>query len=138
MTTTTARTMIMSDEETEAMLRTIQDCSEHTQCGVDDVSALLDELRSQETVLSARLAYLDQLVQDLKATTQPHASKKGGSTTSDDKDAVRALVRDLLRVFSTQGAPAFPVSGFAGDIGQGPMTAYDALPPKKWKPQQEH
>jgi hypothetical protein len=25
----------------------------------------------------------------------------------------------------------FP-SGFTGDIGDGPTTAYDALPPKKW------
>ena len=34
--------------------------------------------------------------------------------------------------FVTQ--PKQYASGFTGDVGDGPTTAYDALPPKKWKP----
>lgn len=30
--------------------------------------------------------------------------------------------------------PTFFPSGWAGDVGDGPTTAYDALEPKKWKP----
>jgi hypothetical protein len=46
-------------------------------------------------------------------------------------DEVRAFVKDMLRVFSTDKPLVFP-TGFAGDIGKGSQTAYDVLPPKKW------
>ena len=116
----------MSDGETEAILRTIQDCSEHSQCDVDDVSSLLYELKQQEKELQARLETLDKVILQLKEL----------NNGQEDRDAVRAFVRDMLRVFN-QGGPAFPASGFTGEIGDGPMTAYDALPPKKWKPSRE-
>ena len=35
---------------------------------------------------------------------------------------------------STQSG-GLPIS-FSGDIGDGPKTAYDALPPKPWKPEE--
>ena len=120
--------LIMSDEETEAILRTIEDCSEHTQCGVDDVSSLLYELKQQEKEMTARLDTIAQVIQQLKELNE--------TTGSENRDEVRAFVRDMLRVFHL-GGPAFPASGFTGDIGDGPMTAYDALPPKKWKPSSE-
>ena len=47
-------------------------------------------------------------------------------------DEVRSFVRDMLRVFDRGDATHFPIS-FSGDIGDGPTTAYDALPPKPWK-----
>jgi hypothetical protein len=47
-------------------------------------------------------------------------------------DEVRSFVRDMLRVFDTNKPMAFP-TGFSGDVGDGPTTAYDALPPKPWK-----
>ena len=54
-------------------------------------------------------------------------NKKDGRTT----DEVRDYVRDLLRVFNPNtGGWA---TGFTGDIGDGPTTAYDALEPKPWK-----
>ena len=117
----------MSDEETEAILRTIEDCSEHSQCDVDDVASLLYELKQQEKELQARLESLDKVIVQLKELNH---------NEQEDRDAVRAFVRDMLRVFH-QGGPAFPASGFTGDIGDGPMTAYEALPPKKWKPSRE-
>lgn len=120
----------MSEEETQAILRTIEDCSEHSQCGVDDVSSLLLELRQQEKEMSARLETIGKVIAQLK-----HLNEKAQANGNDDsnREQVRAFVRDMLRVFSTQKG-AFPTTGFAGDIGNGPMTAYDALPPKKWKP----
>ena len=115
------RSLIMSDEETEAILKTIEDCSEHTQCGVDDVASLLEELKDQEKELTARLQSVDNLIQQLDTLNK-----------EEERDAVRAFVSDLLRVFE-HGGKGFPI-GFTGDIGDGPKTAYDALPPKKWKP----
>lgn len=35
--------------------------------------------------------------------------------------------------FVLQSPNVFP-TGWAGEIGDGPTTAYDALEPKKWKP----
>jgi hypothetical protein len=48
------------------------------------------------------------------------------------KDEIRDYVKDLLRVFNpnTKGY----ATGFSGDIGDGPTTAYKALNPKPWKP----
>lgn len=46
-------------------------------------------------------------------------------------DDVRSYVRDLLRVFDTNTGGF--ATGFSGDIGDGPTTAYDALEPKPWK-----
>ena len=48
------------------------------------------------------------------------------------EDEVRQYVKDLLRVFNpnTKGF----ATGFTGDIGDGPTTAYKALDPKPWKP----
>jgi hypothetical protein len=47
-------------------------------------------------------------------------------------DAVRQTVRDFLRVFNNDKPAFFPL-GWVGDIGDGPTTAYDALPPKPYK-----
>eukprot|EP00977_Amphora_coffeiformis_P001308 scaffold270_cov166-Amphora_coffeaeformis.AAC.3 len=113
----------MSEDETEAILKTVEDCAERTQCGVEDVSALLDELKTQEKEMTARLESMGKLIEQLK-----QINSKGDARKADE---VRAFVQDLLRVFE-HGGKGFPV-GFSGDIGDGPMTAYDALPPKKWK-----
>ena len=113
----------MSDEETEAILKTVEDCVEHSQCGVDDVSVLLTELKAQEREMTARLEAMGKLIEQLK-----QLNSKGDAREADE---VRAFVKDLLRVFE-RGGKAFPV-GFSGDIGDEPTTAYDALPPKKWK-----
>ena len=123
----------MNDDETAAILQTIEDCSEHTQCNVDDVNGLLRELRQQEKELTARLSSLDKTVQDLEALHHRSADE-GGDNKIRDED--RAFVQDLLRVFDVQSNGSNMPIGFSGDIGSGPTTAYDALPPKKWKPTQ--
>ena len=40
---------------------------------------------------------------------------------------------DLLRMTSFAHQDGKFAMGFSGDIGDGPTTAYDALPPKPWK-----
>ena len=51
----------------------------------------------------------------------------------DDRkvDEVREYVKDLLRVFGPN-SKGF-ATGFSGDIGDGPTTAYKALEPKPYK-----
>ena len=81
------------------------------------------ELKDQEKVLNQRMDKIMNMIAHLQ-----HVNEKEERQT----DEVRAFVRDMLRTFNTD-KPNFPVSGFSGDIGDGPKTAYDALPPKPWK-----
>jgi hypothetical protein len=112
----------MSDEETEKILQSAADCAEG-ECSLDDVSELIGELKEQQAVLSKRLEKIMNIISHLQ-----HVNEKEERKT----DEVRAFVRDMLRVFSSDKPVFFP-SGFAGEVGDGPTTAYDALPPKKWK-----
>ena len=55
-------------------------------------------------------------------------------------DEVRETVRAIFRVFqlgdkaSGNDYPALTKpTGYSGEVGKGSTTAYDALPPKKWK-----
>lgn len=110
----------MSEDETSAILATVEECAEHTQCGVDDVTGLLTELKVQEKEMTLRLSKVEQMIEHLQ-----HINEKEERQT----DEIRSFVRDMLRVFE-HGHAAYPI-GFSGDIGDGPTTAYDALPPKK-------
>jgi len=120
---TTARHVILSDEETSAILQSASDCAEG-ECSIDDVSMLISELKDQEALLEDRLEKIMNMIGHLQ---------KENEKPKRDTDEVRALVRDMLRVFA-HDTPNFTPSGFSGDVGKGSTTAYDALPPKKWKP----
>ena len=113
--------VILSDEETERILSSATDCAEG-ECSIDDVSELIAELKGQEKEMQARLEKIMNMIAHLQ-----HINAKEERKT----DEVRAFVKDLLRTFSTDKPMYFP-TGFAGDVGDGPTTAYDALPPKKW------
>jgi hypothetical protein len=113
----------MSDEEVATILQSASDCAEG-ECSLDDVSSLIADLKDQEAILEKRLEKVMNMIAQLQ-----HINEKEERKT----DEVRAFVRDMLRVFSTEKPGYFPV-GFSGDVGDGPTTAYDALPPKKWKP----
>mmetsp|Transcript_3676 Transcript_3676/g.5594 ORF Transcript_3676/g.5594 Transcript_3676/m.5594 type:complete len:155 (+) Transcript_3676:124-588(+) len=118
---TTARNLIMTEEEITTILDKAHGCVD-TGCAVDDVDDLIDELKDQQKVLSERLETIMNVVSHLQ-----HANTKEDRKTDD----VRAIVKDMLRVFTTQEGKF--AMGFSGDIGDGPTTAYDALPPKPWK-----
>merc|ERR1719203_1772197 len=85
---------------------------------------LISELRRQHDELVNRLALVDGMIEKLE-----HVNEKDGER---DVDEVRQYVRDFLRVFTNE-KQRFDPTGFSGDIGDGPTTAYDALPPKPWK-----
>eukprot|EP00574_Skeletonema_japonicum_P003850 CAMPEP_0201722842 /NCGR_PEP_ID=MMETSP0593-20130828/7061_1 /ASSEMBLY_ACC=CAM_ASM_000672 /TAXON_ID=267983 /ORGANISM="Skeletonema japonicum, Strain CCMP2506" /LENGTH=115 /DNA_ID=CAMNT_0048213839 /DNA_START=223 /DNA_END=570 /DNA_ORIENTATION=- len=111
----------MTEEEITTILDKAHGCVD-TGCAVDDVDDLIDELKDQQKVLSERLETIMNVVSHLQ-----HANTKEDRKTDD----VRAIVKDMLRVFTTQEGKF--AMGFSGDIGDGPTTAYDALPPKPWK-----
>mmetsp|Transcript_2182 Transcript_2182/g.3587 ORF Transcript_2182/g.3587 Transcript_2182/m.3587 type:complete len:154 (+) Transcript_2182:82-543(+) len=117
----TARNLIMTEDEITAILDKAHGCVE-SECAVNDVDDLIAELKGQQKVLSERLEKIMNVVSHLQ-----HANTKEGRKTDD----VRAIVKDMLRVFTTQDGKF--AMGFSGDIGDGPTTAYDALPPKPWK-----
>jgi hypothetical protein len=118
---TTARHIIMTEAETDAIMKSAADCS-MGECTVDDVDSLVADLKEQEKILEDRMEKIMNMIAHLQ-----HVNEKEERKT----DEVREFVRDMLRVFNTD-KPMFPISGFSGDIGKGSQTAYDVLPPKKW------
>jgi hypothetical protein len=87
---TTARFVILTDEETQAILKSAKECAE-SECSVDDVSSLIEELNIQEGILSERLVKIMNMIAQLQ-----HVNEKKERKT----DEVRQFVRDMLRVFS--------------------------------------
>jgi len=117
--------VLLSQEETDAIITRASECAEG-ECSIDDVTELIGDLKEQQDILNARLVDVMNMVAHLQKVNQSKNRKK---------DEVRAFVQDLLRVFNHEDPKVFP-AGFAGDIGDGPKTAYDVLPPKKWKPEE--
>lgn len=117
----TARHLLLNNEETEQVLKTAGDCIEG-ECSLDEVSELLALLKDTEKELESRLDKVMNMVSHLQ-----HLNDKDERESGE----VRAFVKDLLRVFNTDKPKNFP-SGFSGDVGDGPTTAYKALSPKKW------
>jgi len=119
--TQTARNLIMTEDEITGILDKAHGCVE-SECAVADVDDLIMELKDQQKVLNERLETIMNVVAHLQAANVEESRKT---------DDVRAIVKDMLRVFTTQDGKF--AMGFTGDIGDGPTTAYDALPPKPWK-----
>jgi hypothetical protein len=118
---TTAVQVIMTEEETATILKKSEECIA-SECSLDEVGDLLAILKDTEKDLEDRLTKIMNMISHLQ-----HIHEKEERQT----DEVRAFVKDMLRVFSTDKPLVFP-TGFAGDIGKGSQTAYDVLPPKKW------
>jgi polyhydroxyalkanoate synthesis regulator phasin len=118
----TVRQVLLSEKEAQSLLDSAHDCAEG-ECSIDDVSQFIHELKGQQVEMNKRLEEIMNLVSNLQKLNEKKAR---------NKDEIRAYVQDLLRVFNPQtGGWA---TGFSGDIGDGPKTAYDVLEPKKWKP----
>ncbi|KAL3793683.1 hypothetical protein HJC23_010255 [Cyclotella cryptica] len=120
-TSNVARNLIMTEEEITAILEKAHACTA-LECTTEDVDSLIAELKDQQTVLNARLENIMNVVGHLQHANEQKERKK---------EDVRAIVKDMLRVFTT--AEGKFAMGFTGDIGDGPTTAYDALPPKPWR-----
>lgn len=117
----TARRVLLSEEETESIFKTATDCAEG-ECSVDDVGSLIAELKGQQTEMTVRLNKIMKMVADLENINEQDERKV---------DEVRQYVQDLLRVFGPNSRGF--ATGFSGDIGDGPTTAYDALDPLPYK-----
>eukprot|EP00565_Helicotheca_tamesis_P007350 CAMPEP_0185723154 /NCGR_PEP_ID=MMETSP1171-20130828/86_1 /TAXON_ID=374046 /ORGANISM="Helicotheca tamensis, Strain CCMP826" /LENGTH=121 /DNA_ID=CAMNT_0028390819 /DNA_START=164 /DNA_END=529 /DNA_ORIENTATION=+ len=121
----------MTPEEEESIMTTATNCAEG-ECSLDEVEALISELKEQQSTLSKRVVEMDTLIRDLKKYNE-----------KDDRevDEVRETVRAIFRVFqlgdkaSGNDYPSLSKpTGWSGEVGDGPSTAYDALPPKPYKP----
>jgi len=121
---------LLTEEETTEIMQKSIDCAEG-ECSIEDVENLLNDLKEQQKVLTARLEEVTQMIESL------------GSVNKHEKrevDEVRETVRAIARLFlmgdkaSGNDYPALSKpTGWSGDVGKGAQTAYDALPPKKWK-----
>lgn len=121
---------IMSQEETDAILTQANDCVEG-ECALDEVSELVQVLQSHQKELYDRVEEIKKIT-----TALEKVSSRGGEV-----DEIRETVRALFRVFqlgdkaSGNDYPALSKpTGWSGEVGDGPKTAYDSLPPKPWKP----
>jgi DNA repair exonuclease SbcCD ATPase subunit len=88
----TARRIIMTDEETEKVLKSAQDCVE-SECSIDEVDDLLQVLKSTEKELEDRLEKIMNMIGHLQ-----HINEKPERQTNE----VRQFVKDMLRVFNTE------------------------------------
>jgi polyhydroxyalkanoate synthesis regulator phasin len=119
---------LMSASENEAVMKHASDCVAG-ECSLDDVDELIHILQQQQHELSERLQKVTKLRESLQKVN-----------TQDNRpvDEIRETVRAIFRVFqlgdkaSGNDYPSLSKPmGYPGEVGDGPTTAYDALPPKR-------
>jgi hypothetical protein len=122
---------LMAPDKMEALISEAVECSEG-ECSVDDVGDLLHTLKAQQKDLHAKIDDIKGMIKSLEVMND----KKG-----TNRSEVRETVRAIMRIFSVSpsGENDFRpfaggiATGFSGEIGKGPTTAYDALNPKPYK-----
>jgi len=121
---------LLSQSDMDSVITQVNDCAEG-ECSVDEVDDLIAVLKKQQKELYDRVEQIRGMVSSLENI----------NTTDERKvDEIRETVRAIYRVFQL-GAKAsgndYPAlskpTGYSGEVGKGPTTAYDALPPKKYK-----
>jgi chromosome segregation ATPase len=120
---------LMTASEAETLMKTANDCAEG-ECSLDDVEELISVLQQQQKELNTRLHEVKSKITQLE-TMNRHDERK--------VDELRETVRALFRIFqlgaksSGNDYPSLSKpTGWSGEVGDGPKSAYDALPPKKW------
>ncbi|CAJ1937810.1 unnamed protein product [Cylindrotheca closterium] len=113
--------LVMSDKEVAAILDQAKGCMGE-ECSVDEVDQLLTLLKATEKDLNSRMKDVVRMIGELDHLNGKEERKP---------DEIKSFVKDMMSVFS-HTKPKFKPTGYSGDIGDGPTTAYDALPPKKW------
>jgi hypothetical protein len=121
----------MSQEETDSIMTKAEDCVAG-ECSLDQIDELIDLLKGQQKELYDRVTQVKEMVQTLENVNQ--------KTDGRSVDEIRETVRAIFRVFqlgdkaSGNDYPALSKpTGWSGEVGKGPTTAYDALPPKPMK-----
>eukprot|EP00522_Entomoneis_paludosa_P005998 CAMPEP_0172439344 /NCGR_PEP_ID=MMETSP1065-20121228/362_1 /TAXON_ID=265537 /ORGANISM="Amphiprora paludosa, Strain CCMP125" /LENGTH=156 /DNA_ID=CAMNT_0013188015 /DNA_START=46 /DNA_END=516 /DNA_ORIENTATION=- len=122
---------LMTRDESEALISKATECVD-SECAVDDVDELIDVLKGQQKELFDRVEQMKKLVHSLEVINDRE---------DREVDQVRETVRAIYRVFqmgdkaSGNDYPSLSKpTGYSGDVGKGSQTAWDVLPPKKWKP----
>lgn len=122
---------LLAKEDIEALFVKGEECMD-AECDVDSVSNLLEHLKAQEQELKHRVGEIKGMVSALENVNQ---------ADEREVDEIRETVRAIYRIFqlgdkaSGNDYPALSKPmGYSGEVGKGPTTAYDALPPKKYKP----
>ena len=85
-----ARFIILSDSETDAILKSAAECAEG-ECNIDDVAGLVSDLKEQQKEMEGRLKKINSMIEQLE-----HINAKDERKA----DEVRSFVKDMLRVFS--------------------------------------
>jgi hypothetical protein len=120
----------MTPDENEIVMSKATGCVEGN-CSLDEVDDLVEVLKAQQKELFDRVEQIKKMVKSLETVN-----------TQDDRevDEIRETVRAIFRVFqlgdkaSGNDYPALSrPTGWSGEVGRGPTTAYDALPPKPYK-----
>mmetsp|Transcript_31986 Transcript_31986/g.53496 ORF Transcript_31986/g.53496 Transcript_31986/m.53496 type:complete len:131 (-) Transcript_31986:231-623(-) len=126
----TTQLQLMSQEESETIMSKAANCVDG-ECSLDEIDDLIVILKSQQKELYDRVSQVKDMVKTLE-----HMNEKEGRPV----DEIRETVRALFRVFqlgdkaSNNDYPSLSrPSGWSGEVGKGPTTAYDALPPKQMK-----
>ena len=119
---------LISVSENEAVLKHADDCYKG-ECSIDEVSELIHVLQEQQKELHTRVNDVKGMIKSLETVN-----------SQDDRkvDEVRETVRAIFRVFqlgdkaSGNDYPSLSrATGWSGEVGDGPTTAYDALPPRR-------
>ena len=121
---------LLPQEEVESLLTKAGDCADG-ECSIDEVADLLNVLKSQQKELQNRVEELKKTIESLEKVNQKD---------SRQVDEVRETVRAIYRIFQLGDKASgndYPKlskpTGWSGEVGDGPKTAYDALPPKPYK-----
>lgn len=119
---------LLSSEENAAILKKADDCYQG-ECSLDDVQELIYTLKEQQKELHDRVSQVRSMIETLE---------KVNGEPDRPVNEIRETVRALFRVFqlgdkaSGNDYPSLSrPTGWSGEVGKGPTTAYDALPPKK-------
>jgi hypothetical protein len=93
----TARFILLSDAETESIMKVAHECAEG-ECSIDEISALVGDLKEQQELLTLRLNKITTMISDLE-----HMNAKDERKVSE----VRQFVKDMLRVFAHEVGGGF-------------------------------
>jgi len=122
---------LMTPEEQDALIAQANGCTDG-ECSLDEVNELIQVLKEQQKELYARVIEVKSVIKTLESVNEKE---------NRQVDEVRETVRALYRIFqlgdkaSNNDYPKLSrPTGWSGEIGDGPKTAYDVLPPKKIKP----
>jgi len=120
----------MSADETSKVMEQATNCADG-ECSLDEVDDLIGLLKEQQKELFDRVENVKKMISTLE-----HMNTKPDRKVDEVRETVRALYR-VFQLGDKASGNDYPSlskpTGWSGEVGKGSTTAYDALPPKKWK-----